>query len=200
MVEDEDEATLATWTGLIWNAPLLDELENLCHPYGQPYRPHKVISAIVWKQLLITCGFGLKGLRRLRPLETVKSPEAMFADYRTFFWRQRRAPKPCLQTTGLSSGDSEELWSHVCRPPDCPSRSLAVIFVFSFNLGILLVLHLSSSMGWGIRGEDYCSDPSCILQIFYPCHSPSTYWELTFGNSESRPSFLPFTATGLLPG
>lgn len=157
---------LAPWTGLIWNAHLLDELENLYRSYGQPYRPHKVISAIVWKQRLMACGFGMKGLRHLRPLETTKSSEAMFAG-----------------------------------PPDFLSRSLAVIFLFfSFNLGILLVLHLSPRMGWGIRGEDYCSDPSCVLQIFYPCHSPSTYWELAFGNSESRPSFMPFTATGLLPG
>lgn len=117
------------------------------------YWPHKVISAIVWKQLLITCGFRLKGLRCLQPLETAKSSEAMFAG-----------------------------------PPDFPSRSWAVIFVFSFNLGILLVLRLSPRMGWGIRGEDYCSDPSCVHQIFYPCHSPSTYWELAFRNSESRSS------------
>lgn len=157
MAEDEEDATLAPWMGLIWNAHLLDELENLYRSYGQLYRPHK--------QLPVTCGFGMKGLRCLRPLETAKSSEAMFAG-----------------------------------PPDFPSRSLAVIFVFSFNLGILLVPHLSPRMGWGIRGEDYCSDPSCVLQIFYPCHSPSTYWELAFGNSESRPSFMPFTATGLLPG
>lgn len=75
--------------------------------------------------------------------------------------RGHRCPHPLWE---MAKSSGVMLSDHRTSPLE------AYLWYFSFNLGILFVLCLSPWVGWEIRGEDFCSDSSCLLQNVLSSH------------------------------